>query len=72
MDDLNEQKEALSCRGEVVARWAHLRIIRPGQFDAEYEGAGSDLARYCAEHGYGPEVALRAERDALQQWYPQT
>jgi len=76
LDNLNEQKEALSCRGEVVARWAHLRSIRAGQFEAEYEGAyegaGSDLARYCAEHGYGPEVASRAERDALQRWYPQT
>ena len=72
LDALNEQKDALACRGGVVASWAHLRSIRPGQYDGELEGARSRLARYCGEHGYGPEVALRAERDALQQWYPQT
>ncbi len=68
---LGEAREALDCHGEAVARWWHLTRLRPGRHDAQYEQARADLARFCAEHGYDPGEALRAEFDARRALEPQ-
>ncbi len=61
---VGEAREAVGCHGEAVARWWHLTQLQPDRHDSQYEKARADLARFCAEHGYEPGEAVRAEIEA--------